>query len=86
MMKRNYIVRILSLLCLLTVRAAVANPDLPENDTITRWSLGNFPKQAQQTFEQLSVSGYYRFVTNYRHFAKDQNGNVLAYPHLQNTP
>lgn len=86
MMKRNYIARILSLLCLLTVRAAVANPDLPENDTIARWSLGNFPKQAQQTFEQLSVSGYYRFVTNYRHFAKDQNGNVLAYPHLQNTP
>ncbi len=38
---------------------------------------GNFPKQAYQKFKQLNISGYYRFVTNYRHLS-------VAYPHLQN--
>lgn len=72
------------LLLLLPATAAVAQTD---TDTLTNWTFGNFPKQAQQTFENLSVSGYYRFVTNYRHFATDPiSKSVIAYPHLQKTP
>lgn len=42
-------------------------------------SYGNFPKQRQPALRYLNVSGYYRFVTNYRQLA-------IAYPHLVNTP
>jgi hypothetical protein len=40
---------------------------------------GNFPKRAMETLKQFSISGYYRFVTNYRHLD-------IAYPHLVNNP
>lgn len=38
---------------------------------------GNFPKQALQSLTHFSISGYYRFVSNYRHLD-------IAYPHLEN--
>ncbi|MFM9051341.1 MAG: hypothetical protein ACKOKF_03345, partial [Bacteroidota bacterium] len=64
-----------------------AQTDTVAVDSSSARTFGNFPKQAQKTFENLSVSGYYRFVTNYRQFATDPNsGNVISYPHLQKTP
>ena len=42
-------------------------------------AVGAFPKQALAALKQLSISGYYRFVTNYRHL--DQ-----SYKHLEATP
>jgi len=40
---------------------------------------GSFPKKQSRTLEQFNVSGYYRFVTNYRHLD-------IAYPHLRKNP
>ena len=40
---------------------------------------GNFPKQARSVLRDFSVSGYYRFVTNYRHLDE-------SYEHLASTP
>lgn len=52
--------------------------DSTKQDSVLLESVGNFPKKAQQVLKQLNISGYYRFVTNYRHLAD-------AYPHLVNT-
>ncbi len=38
---------------------------------------GNFPKKAQEALQQLTINGYYRFVTNYRHLP-------LSYANLEN--
>ncbi|MCX6280564.1 MAG: hypothetical protein NTU51_01210 [Bacteroidetes bacterium] len=38
---------------------------------------GNFPKKALAALKQFNISGYYRFVTNYRHLDN-------AYPNLEN--
>lgn len=67
------------LLLLIPAAGAFAAPDPETPDSVVYASFGNFPKQAQQTFNQLSVSGYYRFVTNYRHLNE-------SYPHLEETP
>jgi hypothetical protein len=40
---------------------------------------GNFPKKQSALLNQFNVSGYYRFVTNYRHLD-------IAYPHLRKNP
>ena len=40
---------------------------------------GNFPKKQSSVLSQFNVSGYYRFVTNYRHLE-------IAYPHLRKNP
>ena len=40
---------------------------------------GNFPKKQSAVLSQFNVSGYYRFVTNYRHLE-------IAYPHLRKNP
>ena len=40
---------------------------------------GNFPKSPLPKLRYLNVSGYYRFVTNYRHLD-------AAYPHLASNP
>jgi hypothetical protein len=42
-----------------------------------KFKTGNFPKKAMAALQQFSISGYYRFVTNYRHLE-------VAYPHLEN--
>jgi hypothetical protein len=58
---------------------AMALPDPVDGDTTQERMYGNFPKRAQEVFNNLSLSGYYRFVTNYRHLA-------VAYPHLEDNP
>ncbi len=40
---------------------------------------GDFPKQARSVLRDFSVTGYYRFVTNYRHLDE-------SYSHLASTP
>jgi hypothetical protein len=52
---------------------------LPYYASLQSTPFGNFPKQAQESLRHLEVSGYYRFVTNYRHLD-------IAYPHLAETP
>ena len=39
---------------------------------------GSFPKKALQVLKSLNISGYYRFVANYRHLSE-------AYTHLAST-
>lgn len=56
-------------------KASAQVADSTGQDTTLLESVGNFPKKAQQILKQLNISGYYRFVTNYRHLEE-------AYPHL----
>ncbi len=58
---------------------AQQNADNPElRDTLNPKLLkGVFPKKKLKTLERLNISGYYRFVTNYRHLS-------VPYPHLEN--
>jgi hypothetical protein len=54
---------------------SVSRPD----ENLQSVEYGNFPKSPLPKLRYLNVSGYYRFVTNYRHLS-------LAYPHLAATP
>jgi hypothetical protein len=78
---KSYIIIILG--CLLAVLNAHSQNDSIANkqdSTAPLWPqmvFGNFPKKANATLQQLSINGYYRFITNYRHLYE-------SYTHLRN--
>lgn len=81
-MKRRLVPALIVLSGLLsgsTVRAQERRDGTSPDTAVPSLRYGNFPKQQLPTLRYLTVSGYYRFVTNYRHLA-------IAYPHLANTP
>lgn len=78
-MKNLY--RYISLFGLILCSSSSAWAQLPirqeKRDTVPAEEdqVGNFPKKALEVLKQINISGYYRFVTNYRHLSE-------AYPHL----
>ncbi len=70
---------ILSLL-MMTSTLGSSQVDMSEDwriDTLDpKLKKGSFPKKAVERLKHFNISGYYRFVTNYRHLSE-------AYPHLE---
>ncbi len=62
----------------LGMKAQTSSESIALKDTLDpKLRKGVFPKKAIDRLEQFNISGYYRFVTNYRHLD-------IAYPHLEN--